>query len=177
MREGLARVGKDGVGDFEAVDVGLMFRIAAESVANGIGCETEKGQEQEKRGKRSPIVEGADTPGSARAREKPTDGAVAEVEKNENHNGEEQKPLPDVTQDVVAHFVAKISEYFIGGFLRDSGVPNNDALGCAEAVDGGVGRDGLVAGLHPEHAVGRAFLASAAVDRLDVGDQLRGLDR
>src|SRR5437879_8522945 len=176
MGEGLARVRNDAVGDFEAVDVGLVFRIAAEGVANGIGCETEKGQEQEKRGKRSPIVEGADTPGSARAREKPTDGAVAEVKKNENHGGEEQKPFPDVTQDVVAHFVAKISEYFIGGFLRDSGVPNDDALGSAEAIDGGVCRDGFVAGFHPEHAVGRDFLAGAARDALELRDKLRGFD-
>src|SRR5260370_18305350 len=113
MREGLARVGNDAVSDFEAVDVGLMFRIAAESVANGIGCETEKGQEQEKRGKRRPIVEGADTPGSAGAREKPTDGAVAAGEQNESHGGEEQKPLPNMTQDQGAHFVAKITAYFI----------------------------------------------------------------
>src|SRR6266446_1030938 len=177
MCEGLARIRNDAVGDFEAVDVGLVFRIAAEGVANGIGSETEKGQEQEKRGKRSPIVEGADTPGSARTREKPTDGAVAEVEKNENHNGDEQKLLPDVTQDVVAHFVAKISEYFIGGFLRDSGVPNDDALGSAEAIDGGVCRDGFVAGFHPEHAVGRDFLAGAARDTLELRDELRGFDR
>src|SRR5258708_281666 len=122
MREGLARVRNDAVGDFEAVDVGLVFRIAAEGVANGIGCETEKGQEQEKRGKRRPIVEGADTPGSAGAREKPTDGAVAEVEQNESHGGEEQKPLPDMTQDLVAHFGAKITDYFIGGFLGECGV-------------------------------------------------------
>src|SRR5260370_32856484 len=176
MREGLARVRNDAVGDFEAVDVGLVFRIATEGVANGVGCETEESQKQEKRGERSPIVEGADTPRSAGAREKPTDGAVAEVEQNENHGGEEQKPLPDMTQDVVAHFVAKISEYFIGGFLRDGGVPNNDALGSAEAINGGVGGDGFVAGFHPEHAVGGNLLAGAACDALDLGDELRGLD-
>src|SRR6266851_3036270 len=176
MREGLARVGNDAVSDFEAVDVGLMFRIAAESVANGIGCETEKGQEQEKRGKRSPIVEGADTPGSTGAREQPTDGAVAKVKKNENHSREEQKTLPDVTQDIVAHFVAKIGKDFIGGFLRESGVPNNDAFRSAEAIYGGVGGDGLVAGFHPEHAVGGNFLAGAARDALELGDELRGLD-
>src|SRR5258706_4732421 len=150
MREGLARVRNDAVGDFQAVDVGLVFRIATEGVANGVGCETEESQKQEKRGKRRPIVEGADAPGSAGAREQPTDGAVAEVEQNENHGGEEQKPLPDMTQDVVAHFVAKISEYFIGGFLRDGGVPNNDALGSAEGIDGGGGCDGFFAGLYSE---------------------------
>src|SRR6267154_6218271 len=177
MREGLARVRNNAVSDFEAVDVGLIFRIAAEGDADGVGCETEKSQEQEKRGERSPIVDGAYAPGSARAREQPADGAVARVEENENHSGEEQGPLPDVTQDVVAHFVAKISEYFIGGFLRDGGVPNNDALGSAEAIDGGVGRDGFVAGFHPEHAVGRDFLAGAAGDALELRDELRGLDR
>src|SRR5260370_37570181 len=100
MREGLARVGNDAVSDFEAVDVGLMFRIAAESVANGIGFETEKGQEQKKRGKRSPIVEGEDTPGSTGASEQPTDGAVANGKKNENHSREGAKAHPNVNQDI-----------------------------------------------------------------------------
>src|SRR5438309_6449490 len=35
-----------------------------------------------------------------------------------------------------AHFVAKIREHFIGSFLCQGGVPNDDALGGAEAVDG-----------------------------------------
>src|SRR5258708_30399953 len=80
-----------------------------------------------------------------------------------------------MTQDVMAHFVAKISEYFIGGFLRDGGVPNDDALGSAETVDGGVGSDGFVAGFHPEHAVGRNFLAGAAGDAVELRDGVVGL--
>src|SRR6266853_2008795 len=108
MREGLARVRNNAVSDFEAVDVGLIFRIAAEGVADGVGCETEKSQKQEKHGERSPIVEGADAPGSARAREKPADGAVARVEEKENHSGEEQRPLPDVTQDVVSQIMMRL---------------------------------------------------------------------
>src|SRR5260370_26314471 len=71
--------------------------------------------------------------------------------------------------------MAEIGEYFIGGFLSERGVPNDDGLGGAEAVDGGVGGDGFVAGLHPEHAVGRNFLAGAAGDALEFGDELRGL--
>src|SRR5882724_5276367 len=80
-----------------------------------------------------------------------------------------------MAQNVVAHFVAEIGEHFIGGFLRESGVPNDDALRGAEAVDGSVGGDGLVAGLHPEHALGRNFLAGAPRDALELGDKLRGL--
>src|SRR6266481_3702586 len=71
--------------------------------------------------------------------------------------------------------MAEIGEYFIGGFLSERGVPNDDALGGAEAVDGGVGGDGFVAGFHPKHAVGRNFLAGAAGDALEFGDELRGL--
>src|SRR5258708_40276609 len=98
----------DAVGDFEAVDIGLIFLIAAESIADDIGGETEERQEQEKRGEGGPIVERADAPGSAGAREEPADGAVAEIEKNENNRGGEEKALPDVTENVVAHLVAEI---------------------------------------------------------------------
>src|SRR5229473_5900078 len=176
MRKGLARVRNDAVGDFEAVDVGLVFRIAAEGVADGIGGESKESQEEEKGGERCPIVESADAPVSAGTREQPADGAVAQVVKNENHSGEEQKALPDVTQDIVAHFVAKISEDFIGGFLSQGGIPNDDAFRSAEAIYGGVGGDGLVAGFHPEHAVGGNLLAGPACDALELGDELRGLD-
>src|SRR5258708_18595239 len=80
-----------------------------------------------------------------------------------------------MAQDVVTHFVAKIGEDFIGGFLCQSGVPNDDALGSAEAIDGGVDGDGFVAGFHPEHALRRNFLAGTASDALEFGDELRGL--
>src|SRR5258708_10574086 len=86
-RECLTRVRNDAVGDFEAVDIGLIFLIAAESIADDIGGETQESQEQEKRGEGGPIVERADSPGSAGAREEPADGAVAEIEKKENNRG------------------------------------------------------------------------------------------
>src|SRR5260370_82705 len=58
MREGLAGVRNDAVSDFKAINIRLMFRIAAEGIADGIGGETEEGQEQEKLRKRGPIVDG-----------------------------------------------------------------------------------------------------------------------
>src|SRR5437016_14633259 len=71
--------------------------------------------------------------------------------------------------------MAEIREYFIGGFLCQGGVPNDDALGGAEAVDGSIGHDGFVAGLHPEHTLGGNFLAGAAGHALEFGDELQGL--
>ena len=73
----------------------------------------------------------------------------------------------------MAHFVAKIREHFIGSFLCQGGVPNDDALGGAEAVDGSVGGDRFVAGLHPEHTLGSNSLAGAAGDALELGDEPR----
>src|SRR5437868_6246356 len=117
MGGSLARVRNDAVGNFEAVDIGLILLIAAEGIANGVGGETEESEEQKKRGERGPIVQATDTPGSAGTCKKPADGAVAEVQKNKNHRSEEQESLPKVTQDVVTHFVAEIREHLISGFL------------------------------------------------------------
>jgi len=75
----------------------------------------------------------------------------------------------------MAHFVAKIGENLVGGFLSESGVPDDDALGGAEAIDGSVGGDGFVAGFHPEHAFGSDFLAGTPGDALEFGDELRSM--
>src|SRR6202008_452114 len=56
-------------------------------------------------------------------------------------------------------------------------IPDEDALGGAEAVDGSVGGDGLVAGVHPEHALRWNFLAGAAGDALELGDELGSFGR
>lgn len=50
MRASLAWIGNDTVGNFQAVDVGLIFLKAAEGAAKYIGNETENSDEQEKRG-------------------------------------------------------------------------------------------------------------------------------
>ena len=174
LRAGLPRIGNDVVSDFQAVDVGLILLITAEGASKSIGSEAENCDEQEKCRERGPIVEGTDAPGGAGAREQPADRAVSEIQKYEKYCPQERESLPDVAEGVVAHFVAKIGDDFIGRFLRDGGIPNDDALGSAEAADVGVGGDGLVAGLHPEHAVGRNFLASAARDALERSDKLWG---
>src|SRR5947209_5476646 len=174
-RKGLTCVRNNAMGNFQAVHIGLVLLRTAEGIADGVGCKTEESNEQKKRGKRGQIVEGADAPGGAGAREKRANGAIAKVEKNEKHCRKEQKSLPDVTEDIVAHFVAEIGKHFVGGFLRESGIPNDDALGSAEAVDGSVGGDGFVAGLHPEHAFWGNFHSGAAGDALKFGDEIGGL--
>src|SRR5438876_5374683 len=62
FRAGLAGVGDDAVGDFQAVDVGLILLVAAEGAAEGIGNETEYREKQEKGRKRGPILEAANLP-------------------------------------------------------------------------------------------------------------------
>jgi len=170
---GLGGIGNDAVCDFEAVHVGLIFLITAEGAADGIGSEAEYREKQEKRRERGPILEAPHAPSSTEPREQPADGSVAKIEKYEKQRGQEGKALPDVAEGVVAHFVAKIGDNFIWSLLSNGSVPNDDALGSAEAADVGVGGDGLFAGLHPEHALGRNFLAGAAGDALERSNELR----
>src|SRR5258708_2918164 len=91
LRTGLTGIGNDAVGDFQAVDVGLILLIAAERAAEGIGNETEYRKKQEKRRKRSPILEAADLPSSTGPCEQPADGPVAEIEKYEKQRCQERK--------------------------------------------------------------------------------------
>ena len=75
----LARVGHDAVGDFEAVDIGLIFLEAAEGIQDGGSSEAKKGDEQEQGGERGPIIDAAKAPRGAVTGQKPADGAIAEV--------------------------------------------------------------------------------------------------
>src|SRR5580692_5315418 len=84
---GLGGIGNDVVGDFQAVDIGLILLKTAEGAADGIGSKTEYGEEQEKRRERGPILEAADAPLRTGTREQPADGAIAEIQKDEKHRG------------------------------------------------------------------------------------------
>jgi len=68
--------------------------------------------------------------------------------------------------------VAKVRQNFVGGLLRQSSIPNDDALGRSKTVHGSIGSNGFVAGFHPEHALRRNFLASTPSDALKLGDKL-----
>src|SRR5260370_38259979 len=126
---GLAGIGNDAVGDFQAVDIGLILLIAAEGAAERLGNETEYREKQQKRRKRGPILEPADLPSSTGPCEQPADGPKAEIERYEKQRRQEHKSLPDEPEGVVAHLWPKIGDDFIGRFLRDGGIPNDDALG------------------------------------------------
>src|SRR5579859_2095666 len=76
-------------------------------------------------------------------------------------------------EDVVAKFMAEHGEDAASRFLGDAGVPDDDAFCGADAGDVGVGVDGLVAGEHPEHAVGRNWHAAANGDALELRNQVR----
>jgi len=68
----------------------------------------------------------------------------------------------------MTHLVAKIREHLIGGFLSQGGVPDDDALGGPEAVDGGV--VAIVFSLAFIRTCARSnFLAGAAVTRWSSG--------
>ena len=106
LRGGLAGVGREAVSYFQAVLVRLMLDVTAEGAIDGAGDKTEDGEQEQERWKRGPIVQVANSPSGAPARENPANRPKAEVKKNkERHEGEGQT-FPDVVENVVTHFVS-----------------------------------------------------------------------
>src|SRR5262249_20780130 len=58
----LAKIGDDAVRDFKAVDIGLVFKVAAVRIACGVCGESKKCDENAKRGKGGPVSDFADPP-------------------------------------------------------------------------------------------------------------------
>ena len=107
-----------------------------------------------------------DAPLLAEADEEVLEEVEADEEGGEDEDEAEEDALDDVAEDVVAHLVAEDEGDLIRGAFGDGGVPDDDALGGAEAGDVGVEGGDLVGGFHEEHAVRGDIDAFAACDDL-----------
>src|SRR5215472_3494728 len=74
----LAGVGNNSVRNFQAVNVRLIFLIAAVGIADGICSETEKRDEKQQGRKSGPIPRFAHSPGVSPLREQPANGSITE---------------------------------------------------------------------------------------------------
>src|SRR5262245_4100212 len=77
--------------------------------------------------------------------DQPPGGQVNGVERDDEQQREEGDGLPDVAQDVMSHLVPHHEEQFVIVEFRDCRVPQNYALGDAEAGDVGVEGFGILA--------------------------------
>src|ERR1700685_1163436 len=132
-----------------------MLVITADRAIDGASDKTKNGEQEQQRGKRSPIVQAANSPSAAPARENPADRPIAEVEKNKKHHEREGQALPYVVENVVTHFMSSDEDDLRRGHLGDGRIPDDDALGRAKSGDVGVQARGLFAGAHPEHTLRR----------------------
>src|SRR5262249_2646646 len=70
--------------------------------------------------------------------DQPSGGSVNRVERDDDQQRKKENGLPDVSQDVMAHLVPHHEEQFVLVEFRDGRVPQDYALGGAEAGDVGV---------------------------------------
>ena len=78
-----------------------------------------------------------------------------------------------MAQDVMAHFVAGHEDDLRRGGSGNGGVQDHDALGGAKAGDVSVDGSGFLAGVHPEHALGRNVDGSALGQFFEAGGERR----
>lgn len=166
------RIGDDAVHGFLSVHVGVVLVHAAVAVGDRFGEEGEHGEDEQEDDERGPVLERGDMPAGTETPEKPLGGAEADVELDEEKEGEEGEGLPDVLEHVVAHLVAEDKGDLVRCGLDDGGVPDDDAFGGADAGDVGVEAGDFVAGSHKEHTVrwdGDAAALDNLLEALDEG--------
>src|SRR5258708_22382465 len=78
-------------------------------------------------------------------------------------------------EDVVARFVAKDKERFVGRHFMQEGVENHDSFRCAEAGYVGIELVGIGAGVYQKHPLGGNLQASALREFLQIRSQRRML--
>ena len=94
-------------------------------------------------------------------------------ESDEQNARREKNAVADVVQNVMAHLVAEDKKNLRRGHSRDGGIPNDHALGRAEAGDVGVHLVELGAGVHQEHAALGNILPGALNHSFELGGELR----
>ncbi len=164
-------VGDEAVDGLLSVDVGGVFVVTAEAVGDGFEEEREEGEGEEEDGECGPVGLAGDSPAGAEAGDGPLDEAEAEVEGDEGDEEGEEDALDDVSEDVVTGLVAEDEEDLVGGHFGDGGVPDDDALGVAEAFDVGVELGGFGGGLHEVHAFGGDVHVALFDDAFELGDE------
>ena len=162
----------DAVDGFLAVNVGGVLVHAGEGVLDRLGEEADHGEDEGEDDEGGPVVLAVDAPLGVVTAEQEAEEVEAEPEGKEDDDEGEEDGGDDVAEDVVAHFVAEDVEDFVGCALGDGGVPDDDALGGAEAGDVGVEGGDFVGGVHEEHAGrGDVDAAAAGYDALELGDE------
>src|SRR5215472_14636154 len=95
---------------FEPVNVSLMFQVPAEGVESRRTQEVEDREKQEQDGKRSPVVHSSQTPARTPTFKRPFRTPVAQVQTQKDNKTRKCNSLPDMSENVVTHFVPKHRE-------------------------------------------------------------------
>ena len=162
------RVGDDAVDGLLSVDVGGVLDGAAEGVFDGRGEKRQSVQHKQQDGEAGPVVLRVDMPARAVAAKGPLRQLLPEKEGHEQQKAGEDEAEGDVMQGVVAELVAEDGGELVRRGVGDGGIPEDEALGGAEAGDVGVEAGDLAAGVHVEHPVGRKADAAAGDDLLQL---------
>ena len=170
---GRLRVRDDAVKRFLGVDVGLMLEGAADGVADGFAEDFQQDESEQDDDQAGEAVEGLDAPAMAAKTEKTVSEQKGEPEEGERSEDAEGESPEEMVEDVMAALVGEDEEDFVGGHAVGGGVPDDDALGGAEAADVGVEAVDFDAGAHEKHALGRDGCAGARDDALELADEFR----
>src|SRR5215472_4111888 len=172
MCAGLLRVGVDAVRDFQAIDVGVVFKLAAESTAERRGKEAQDAENEKNHGQGRPVAQFANLPALAESAQEPAGEAIEQVVPYQQSNRAYGQTDDHVIEDVVPHLVAEHEKSFRSGGLLDRGVPHHHALRWPEAGNVSVKSRNLLAGLHQEHAFAGDVETAPPRDLLNRLDQL-----
>src|SRR5215471_17792171 len=173
MRAGLLRVRIDAMCDFQAVNISIVLNLPADSIAYWLGKKPENTEDQENHRQRGPVAEFADVPAGAETAQHPAGDTIDEIKSNEQAQGSQRQPIPDVVEHIVSHLMAKDEERLRGCGLLDGGVPDNNTLGWAEAGDVSVEFVSLLAGFHEKDSIARDGKSTALRDSFNRIYQLR----
>lgn len=178
------RMRKEAVGNLEGIDVSLVLDGAADGVIERFAEEVHSIEEKQQGGHGDPIVATADVPRRSPTAEDPSKQQLEQIAAEKEADDKEQQTFPDMPQNVVTKLMTGDEENLISGHFLDGGVPDDDALGGAEACDIGIHLVGFGAGLHQKHALGGDGNAGAVGERgdrsgelwLGFGERLKGIE-
>src|ERR1700722_494591 len=150
-----------------------MLVVAAKGTSDGSRDKSKNGEQEQEGRKRGPIVQAADSPTGAPAREHPSNCAITQVKENEKYHCGEGETLPDVVENVVTHFVSRDEDNLRRGHLGDGCIPNYNSFRSAESGDVSVEPCRLFAGAHPKHPLRRNILPGALNHLFQAGGKRR----
>jgi hypothetical protein len=112
----------------QAIDICIVFQLAAKGAADGLRNQAEDGENQKQHGHGGPVAQFAHMPTLLKTGERPICNYIEKIKTNEQARSCCSNSNHDMVQNIVAHLMAHHKKCLLGSGVFDCCVPDHNTF-------------------------------------------------